>query len=54
VVGNALGAFLKQASEQHFCVECLAVELRLDVRGALQGDAAGMDRDRGHCVDDRL
>ncbi len=49
---GALSDFLWQARGRSFCDGCLAIELhvnRLDVKAALGGTAAPMDRGHGRC-----
>jgi hypothetical protein len=49
---GALSDFLWQTRGRSFCDGCLAIELRvnrLDVKAALGGTAAPMDRGHGRC-----
>jgi len=51
-LGRALDDFLSRAQGRSFCDDCLAIELqvnRLDVRPALDGTPAPMDRGHGRC-----
>lgn len=51
-LGRALCDFLWQAQGRCFCDGCLAIELHVelfDVRSALGGKAAPMDRGHGRC-----